>query len=78
MSPGIYLKGKKDMKSEHIQISGMSCNHCVMAVRKELGKISGLKTDEVVIGSASVTYDELQVRREQIDDAIRKAGYTIV
>jgi copper chaperone CopZ len=47
-----------------------------MAVRKELGKITGLKTADVVIGSASVTYDELQVRREQIDEAIRKAGYT--
>jgi copper chaperone len=66
------------MKSEHIQISGMSCNHCVMAVKKELGKITGLRTDDVVIGSASVTYDESLVRREQIGEAVRKAGYAIV
>ena len=64
------------MKSEHIAISGMTCHHCVMAVRKELGKIIGLKTEDVVIGSASVTYDESQVKREQIEEAIRKAGYT--
>jgi len=66
------------MKTEQISISGMSCNHCVMAVRKELGKISGVRISDVVIGSASVTYDESQVRREQIDAAIRKAGYTTV
>jgi copper chaperone CopZ len=54
----------------------MTCHHCVMAVRRELGKITGLKSADVVIGSVSVTYDESQVSREQIAEAIRKAGYT--
>lgn len=62
------------MKTEKISIQGMSCGHCVMAVKKELSRLP-VQVKEVVIGSAEVEYDESKLSREQIVDAIEEAGY---
>jgi len=47
------------MKKE-FKIEGMSCNHCVMAVKKSLSKINLIKF-EVAIGSAKVEFDEKEI-----------------
>ena len=65
------------MTSKTISISGMTCHHCVNAVRKELSKIPSLEVREVTIGSASVTYDEAAVSMVQISSAIQEAGYSV-
>ncbi|MHB1050869.1 MAG: heavy-metal-associated domain-containing protein [Bacteroidota bacterium] len=65
------------MKNQHIEISGMTCGHCVMNVRKELNKIVGISVKEVKIGSADIEIDELKVSYKQINEAIEAAGYTI-
>lgn len=66
------------MKSEDLQIEGMSCGHCVMSVKKELGKLAGLLVEEVKIGSAKVKYDETKVSREKIAAVIEEAGYRLI
>ena len=64
------------MTEKYVAISGMTCQHCVMAVRKELSKIPSLEVKEVTIGSALVRYDESAVKSGQIEAAIREAGYS--
>ena len=64
------------MTEKRIAIQGMSCNHCVMAVKKELMKLPDLQVREVQIGSVSVAYDESKVTPTQILTAITEAGYT--
>jgi len=64
------------MINEKIKIEGMSCGHCVMAVKKELSKLS-LRVKNVSIGSAEVEYDETKVTSDDIEKAITKAGYLI-
>lgn len=64
------------MINEKIKIEGMSCGHCVMAVKKELSKLS-LRVKDVSIGSAEVEYDETKVTSDDIEKAINKAGYLI-
>ena len=66
------------MKSHELTIEGMSCQHCVMHVRKELSKISGLVIEEVQIGKARVQYDDSKVSPKLLQDAVREAGYTLV
>ncbi|GAB6282519.1 MAG: copper chaperone CopZ [Ignavibacterium sp.] len=66
------------MKKEELIIEGMSCEHCVMAVKKELNKIDGLKVDNVQIGKAIVEYDEHKVKKEDLVNAIDEAGYKLV
>jgi copper chaperone len=66
------------MKNEELKINGMTCNHCVMTVRKELAKLSGVEVRDVRIGSALVAYDEAKVSGAQLRTAIEEAGYTVV
>lgn len=65
------------MVEQNIKISGMSCNHCVMAVKKELSKLD-LDNSEVSIGSAKVKYNESKVKESQIEEAIIEAGFQVV
>ena len=48
-----------------IKIDGMSCNHCVMSVKKNLSKLD-LKEFKVEIGSAEVEFDESEVNEDEI------------
>ena len=60
-----------------IKIDGMSCQHCVMAVKKEIQKLD-VQNLEVKVGEASVEFDEKKVSQDNIKQAIAEAGYTIV
>ncbi len=64
------------MKTEVFFIDNMSCQHCVMAVKKELSKLK-LESFEVEIGSAKISFDETKILYEQIESAIEEAGYKI-
>jgi copper chaperone len=65
------------MKTLEFTIEGMSCGHCVMAVKKELSALDGVTVDEVVIGRAKVTADETKTGTDKLTEAITEAGYTV-
>lgn len=65
------------MITKEIRIEGMNCNHCAMAVKKELSKIESLQVKDVRIGSALVEYDESVVTQEKIKEAVEEAGYAL-
>ncbi|MGA7722122.1 MAG: cation transporter [Ignavibacteriaceae bacterium] len=65
------------MKSKEFKIEGMSCGHCVMAVKKELNKLTDIIVDDVQIGNAKVQYDENKIAEKTIADAIEEAGYKV-
>lgn len=64
------------MKDSTYIVSGMTCGHCVMAVKKELSKL-GLAQVEVEIGKVKVVFDESKIQEEIIVEAIKEAGYKI-
>jgi copper chaperone len=66
------------METMELTIGGMSCNHCVAALRKELGRVDGLEVDEVGVGTAKVRFDETRVDRRRIEEAVARAGYDLV
>ncbi|MDA8077377.1 MAG: heavy-metal-associated domain-containing protein [Nitrospiraceae bacterium] len=65
------------MSEATIGIDGMSCQHCVMRVRKAIEGLSGISGLDVQVGTATVTFDESKVRQNDIEAAIIKAGYKI-
>ncbi|MGD9577351.1 MAG: heavy-metal-associated domain-containing protein [Syntrophorhabdus sp.] len=65
------------MAETRIAIEGMSCQHCVMAVKKALGGLPGILESNVQIGSAVVKYDENKVNKGDIEAKIEDAGYKI-
>ncbi|MFA6456173.1 MAG: heavy-metal-associated domain-containing protein [Bacteroidota bacterium] len=66
------------MKTKQMSISGMSCGHCAMTVKKELSKIDGVTVKTVVIGSAEVDVDELKVTDQKLRQAVEEAGYSVI
>jgi len=66
------------MAETTLKIEGMSCQHCVMRVKKAVEELGGVSKSEVDVGSAHVVYDDSKVKKEDIEAAVRKAGYTVV
>lgn len=66
------------MAETTLKIEGMSCQHCVMRVKKSVEELGGVSKSEVDVGSAHVVYDDSKVKKEDIEAAVRKAGYTVV
>ncbi len=63
------------MEQVSIAIDGMTCGHCMEAVRRALTALPGVQVKSVGIGSATVAYDDSAVTLEQIRDAVRDEGY---
>jgi copper chaperone len=63
------------VKQLKLEVSGMSCGHCVGAVREALAGVPGVKVDDVRIGSVSVTIDETKATVGDLVDAVSDAGY---
>jgi len=59
-----------------LSIEGMSCEHCVRAVRGRLEHTDGVKVDAVQIGSATLEYDPSKMTIDDIEEAIADEGYT--
>jgi copper chaperone len=66
------------MKHETLKIEGMSCGHCVMAVKKELAKLENVKVNDVQIGIADIEFDESKVDKKILSEAIEEAGYKLI
>ncbi|WP_058304196.1 copper chaperone CopZ [Gorillibacterium timonense] len=63
-----------------LNVEGMSCNHCVQAVEKALGKLSGVDKVKVELAEkkVSVDYEENQVTVDALKSAIEDQGYDVV
>jgi copper chaperone len=59
-----------------LSIEGMSCGHCLNAVRGALGRLPGVTIETVTIGKASVLYDPTKANPQEIVDAVNDEGYT--
>lgn len=66
------------MTTQTLEIGGMSCGHCLRAVKDALSEMPGVTLDEVRIGKAVVTFDESTVQAESIAEAVRDAGYDVL
>ncbi len=63
------------MPEFELKIDGMSCQHCVMRVKKALESVKGVRSAEVEIGRAIVSCD---CKKEELIEAIARAGYKVI
>ena len=63
------------MQQLKLEVAGMSCGHCVNAVREALAAVPGVKVEAVHIGSATVAFDEAKATVGDLVDAVSEAGY---
>lgn len=70
------------MATTTISVSGMTCGHCVNAVKDEIGEISGVTAvdvDLVAGGTSKVTIEsDAELADGDIAAAVDEAGYEIV
>jgi copper chaperone CopZ len=62
-------------KSLVLDITGMSCDHCVARVRKTIDSMPGVHKSDVEIGRASVSFDPSAVSADDIAASVTRAGY---
>ncbi len=61
-----------------IKVKGMTCQHCVMAVKKVLADIGGIQNVDVNLSSGEVAFVAAQsVDLDVVKDRIKKAGYEV-
>ncbi len=65
------------MTDATIKIEGMSCQHCVMRVKKAIEALKGINDLDVQIGTVKLKFNEKEVKKEEIEKAIADAGYKI-
>ena len=61
---------------ETLAIDGMSCGHCVAAVRDALEATPGVEVTHVAVGEARIRRDPAQADRAAVEAAIEEAGFT--
>ena len=57
-----------------LDIAGMSCGHCVVAVERALAALPGVRVQQVAVGAASVVL-EPGAPADAVVAAVRDAGY---
>lgn len=63
------------MKKVQFEVSGMSCGHCVHAVKSAAESVTGVTVESIRIGNVAVSLDETRASVGQVVDAIADAGY---
>lgn len=66
------------MESITLVIKGMSCGHCVAAVKRAIEGLPGVKEAEVTLDPprAKVAYDPAKVGPQSLAKAVEEEGYT--
>ena len=61
-----------------IRVLGMSCGHCVAAVKKALERVEGITDVEVDLDSGTTTFNEVRpVDMAAARQAVADAGYEV-
>lgn len=66
------------MESVTLEIGGMSCGHCVAAVKRAIEGLHGVGRAEVTLDPprATVSYDPAKVAPRDLAKAVEEEGYT--
>ena len=65
------------MITREFKIEGMSCMHCVMAVKNAVKQFNP-ESLEVEIGHMKITFDETETDDSKISAAVEEEGYKVV
>ncbi|HBU84607.1 MAG TPA: copper chaperone [Paenibacillus sp.] len=66
------------MSNITLNVTGMSCNHCVKSVEEAVKNAGADGKVDLAAGTVAVEYDEQKVNVDQIKAAIEDQGYDVV
>ena len=59
-------------------VKGMTCGHCEMSVKEEVGEITGVTAVTAEHATGAVTVEGEGFTDEQVAAAVKEAGYELV
>ena len=62
------------MQATTLKVTGMTCNHCVMAVTKALNKVAGVEAAEVSLENAQAVVKG-GADAQALIDAVKEEGF---
>jgi len=67
-------------QTQELNVQGMSCQHCVHAVKTSVSAIAGVDSVDVSLEKNLVTvgFDPAQTSLQSIETAIEDEGYSVV
>jgi copper chaperone len=68
------------MQTITLDVKGMTCGHCKMAVNGALSNLDGVQKVDVNLetGKVNVEFDSSKVSLEQMKEAVEDQGYDVV
>jgi len=66
------------MVTKNYTVTGMTCEHCEMSVKEEVGEIAGVTAVTADHATGAVTVSGEGFTDEQVAAAIAEAGYELV
>ncbi len=64
------------VRSETLQVSGIRCERCVMRLGGALEPLDGITAANAnLMGQVTIAWDEERIAREEILDALARAGF---
>lgn len=67
---------EETMETLELEIDGMSCSHCVGAVRGALGSLPGVTVAAVEVGHATVQVQDASLKKA-LAEALEQEGFTL-
>jgi copper chaperone CopZ len=67
------------MKTERLEVTGMTCSGCAGKVTRVLEELDGVSDVNVSLaaGEATVQFDERLASFDQLESAVKRAGYGV-
>jgi copper ion binding protein len=70
---------ESDVMASTLKVKGMTCQHCVMSVKKSLGKLEGIQNVDVDLQKGEVRFDNTKgLAADAVKKAIEEAGYEVI
>ncbi|MFT4417083.1 copper ion binding protein [Fredinandcohnia humi] len=68
------------MEKSSLVVRGMSCQHCVSTIERNVGALSGVSEVSVYLqeSKVEVTFDPTKIKLDHIKQAISENGYEVV
>ncbi|WP_208029406.1 heavy-metal-associated domain-containing protein [Rhabdothermincola sediminis] len=64
--------------SQTFRVEGMTCDHCVAAVREEVSRVGGVAEVDVDLATGRMTiFADDAIDADEVRAAVRSAGYEI-
>lgn len=66
------------MATKNYTVEGMTCGHCEMSVKEEIGEIAGVTGVSADHNTGQVSIEGTDFNDEQVSAAVAEAGYKLV